>query len=144
MDEAVSYIRSLQSKLDVLEKKKQDREQPYKTREAFLADQGSSNNDVIPFSNTGFNSSGRFPVGFQIWTSSNVVLTISGEEAQFSICSTKKFGTLSAILSVMEKYKIEVLAANISSDAHRNIYMIQAHHVSQYKIHIFIMKCRRR
>lgn len=113
------------------------------TREAFLADhQGGSSNDLVTIngSSSNINPSNNLvipaavshpaPVMFQTWTSSNVVLNICGEQAHISICSPKKPGLLLAICYVLEKYKITLVSAQISSDANRSMYMIHAHHVS--------------
>ncbi|GMN37652.1 hypothetical protein TIFTF001_006996 [Ficus carica] len=113
------------------------------TREAFLADhQGGSSNDLVTIngSSSNINPSNNLvipaavshpaPVMFQTWTSSNVVLNICGEQAHISICSPKKPGLLTAICYVLEKYKITVVSAQISSDANRSMYMIHAHHAS--------------
>ena len=102
----------------------------YDTREAFLADQGSCN-DLVSMgdnnnNNNNPNTNSLFPVIFQTWTSSNVVLNICGEEAHISICSPKKAGLFSSICYVLEKHKIMLISAQISSDANRNMYMIHA------------------
>lgn len=163
VDEAVNYIRTLQQTLHKLQKQKLEKlqgatnnninigetsinntinnPQPklvYDTREAFLADQGSSN-DLVNMgninnttttnnnNNNNPNSHSLFPVIFQTWTSSNVVLNICGEEAHISVCSPKKPGLFSSICYVLEKHKITLISAQISSDANRNMYMIHAH-----------------
>lgn len=65
-------------------------------------------------------------VNFQTWTSSNVVLNICGEAAQISVCSSKKPGLLTTICYVLEKHRIEVVSAHITSDSNRSMYIIQA------------------
>lgn len=134
VDEAINYIKTLEQTLQKLEKEKLERgaatfcyepsliapQRVEESREAFLADQGSSNN-------VGKSSISRYPVLFQTWTSSNVVLNICGDEAQISICSSKKPGLFTAICYVLEKHNIQILSAHISSDCTRCFYMIQAH-----------------
>ncbi|CAH9057785.1 unnamed protein product [Cuscuta europaea] len=72
------------------------------------------------------------PVSFQTWTSPNVVLNVCGSDAQISLCCPKKppgargGGLLTGICFVLEKYKIEVVSAQFSSDCHRSMCMIQA------------------
>ncbi|KAK9988412.1 hypothetical protein SO802_028651 [Lithocarpus litseifolius] len=148
VDEAVNCIQTLQHTLQKLQKQKQERLQgasstfgfepntitssqklSYDTREAFLADQGSSNIQAIGTTTTCSNSLPvlRNPVMFQTWTSSNVVLNICGNDAQISVCSPKKPGLLTTICYVMEKHKIEVVSAQLTSDYDRAMYMIQAH-----------------
>ncbi|XP_023922279.1 transcription factor bHLH95 [Quercus suber] len=147
VDEAVNYIQTLQHTLQKLQKQKLERLQgvsstfsfepntitsqklSYESREAFLADQGSSNIQAIGTTTTCSNSLPvlRNPVMFQTWTSSNVVLNICGNDAQISVCSPKKPGLLTTICYVMEKHKIEVVSAQITSDYNRTMYMIQAH-----------------
>ncbi|KAK6946099.1 Myc-type, basic helix-loop-helix (bHLH) domain [Dillenia turbinata] len=149
VDEAVNYIKTLQHTLQKLQKQKLERLQGittinyepsvitampklgFESREAFLADQVSSTNMAITPTNTNSNNSfstpPTFPILFQTWTSSNVILNVCGDEAQISICSPKRPGLLSAICCVLEKHKIEVVSAHISSDYNRCMYMIQAH-----------------
>nr|WIE96110.1 basic helix-loop-helix transcription factor [Loropetalum chinense var. rubrum] len=146
VDEAVNYIKTLQHTLQKLQKQKLERLQgaatinydpssiitpqkpAYSSREAFLADQGSSSNLAITPTNSSNNalSLSRFPIVFQTWTSQNVILNICGNEAQISVCSPKKPGLLSSICFVLEKHKLEVVSAHISSDYNRSMYMIQA------------------
>ncbi|CAH9103599.1 unnamed protein product [Cuscuta epithymum] len=73
------------------------------------------------------------PASFQTWTSPNVILNVCGGDAQISICCPKKppgdrggGGLLTGICFVLEKYKIEVVSAQVSSDRHRSMCMIQA------------------
>lgn len=145
VDEAVSYIKTLQHTLQKLQRQKLERLQgamnfsayepslisPPKltdSREAFLADQASSSNLAITTAKpSNIPSVSKYPVLFQTWTSSNVVLNICGDEAQISICSPKKPGLFSTICFVLEKHNLEVLSAHISSDSNRSMYMIQAH-----------------
>ncbi|XP_024028928.1 transcription factor bHLH95 [Morus notabilis] len=107
------------------------------TREAFLADQGSCNELVTMGNNINNPSSNSLsvvsqfsPVMFQTWTSSNVVLNICGDQAHISICSPRKPGLLTSICYALEKHKITLVSAQISSDGDRNMYMIHAHHAS--------------
>ncbi|WCJ17709.1 basic helix-loop-helix (bHLH) DNA-binding superfamily protein [Euphorbia peplus] len=149
VDEAVTYIKTLEQTLQKLEKQKQEKGKestticfdppnsvpPHKipdSREAFLADQGSSSSNNAGTAAASTNSSNlasisRYPVMFQTWTSSNVVLNICGDEAQISVCSTKKPGLFTAICYVLEKHNIEILSAHVSCDSNRCFYMIQAH-----------------
>ncbi|XP_028767654.1 transcription factor bHLH95-like [Neltuma alba] len=114
--------------------------QPHPTvsREAFMADHGSSiihnssNNNPTNAITIGSSNSLSLPgvvnnpVGFQTWSSSNVVINICGDQAQFNVCSLKKPGLFTSICAVFEKYKIEVLSAHVSSDDRRCFYMIHA------------------
>ncbi|KAK3018570.1 hypothetical protein RJ639_004295 [Escallonia herrerae] len=145
VDEAVSYIKTLQHTLQKLQKQKLERLHgattlncdpsaitPQKlamdSRESFLADQGSStNNFVINNATNSTFSIPRFPTMFQTWTSPNVILNVCGEDAHISVCSIKKPGLLSAICYVLDKHKLEVVSAHVSSDNSRSMYMIQAH-----------------
>lgn len=153
MDEAVSYIKTLHQTLQKLQKQKLERlqraastfgfhESPIMisqrlsndSTEAFLADQGSSNNlqgRAITANKSCSNNplsaaSLPYPVIFETWTSSNVVLNICGEEAQISVCSSTKPGLLTTICYVLEKHRIEVVSAHITSDSNRSMYIIQA------------------
>lgn len=120
------------------------------TRETFMADQVSSmNNNNNNNNNNSINnamrtsttlsaSASHLPVMIQTWTSSNVVLNICGNDAQFAVYASKRPGLFTTICCVLEKYKLEVLSAHISSDVDRSVYMIQAH-VSYLCLHISLL-----
>ncbi|VFQ65787.1 unnamed protein product [Cuscuta campestris] len=73
---------------------------------------------------------------FQTWTSPNVVLNVCGPDAQISLCCPKEAAAaarcggggslLTEVCLVLEKHKIEVVSAQVSSDRHRSMVMIQA------------------
>lgn len=91
------------------------------SREAFLADQISSSSPNLPF------PCNDPIVAFDTWSSRNVVLNICGNEASFNLCCPKdKLGVFTTVCYLLEKYNIEVLFANVSSNIFRSTYMIQA------------------
>lgn len=123
VDETLSYIKTLEETLKDLEKKKEERFKDAKEFE--LADTYSSSSTSSETNNR--NSNEPEEVKFRTYTSSNVVVNITGQEANFSICSTKTRDVMPAICCVFEKYKIEVLSAHISCDDNkRRFYMVQA------------------
>ncbi|KAI3497351.1 hypothetical protein L1887_39903 [Cichorium endivia] len=147
VDEAVNHIKTLQETLEKLQTKKASRVhglsnnttiasviQPQglilDTRESFLADQASPSNlfgMISPPSSSSFSFPIRSPTIFQTWTSSNVTLNVCGLDAHFSICSTPKPGLLTTICFVLEKHKLEIVSAHISSDQIKILFMIHAH-----------------
>ncbi|XP_010930934.1 transcription factor bHLH95 [Elaeis guineensis] len=138
VDEAVKYIKKLEQNVQKLEKQKEERirgatsEEPSSktqgmemtTREAFMADQVK--NWAAANSPTAV-SIPRCRSSFQTWTSPNVVLNVTGSDAHISICTAKKPGILSAIVYVLERHKLEVVSAQISSNRFRSMIMIHAH-----------------
>ncbi|XP_022897744.1 transcription factor bHLH95-like [Olea europaea var. sylvestris] len=98
VDEAVSYIGSLQETLEKLQKKKLDRIR------------GMTNS-----------------TDFQTYTSPNVVLNTFGEDAHINICAAKKPGLFTAICYVLEKYRLQVVSAQVSSNQCRSTYLIHTH-----------------
>ncbi|KAJ4967327.1 hypothetical protein NE237_019176 [Protea cynaroides] len=149
--EAVNYIQTLQQTLQKLQEQKLEKLRgapssielepsssvappavAQESRESFLADQGFSNTpknlDIITINNSA-NSLGfpSFPISLQSWSSPNVVFSVSGNDAQICVCTPKKPGLLATVFYVLEKYKLEVVTANISSDNYRSMYMIHAH-----------------
>ncbi|KAL5855539.1 hypothetical protein ACOSQ4_005341 [Xanthoceras sorbifolium] len=152
VDEAVNYIKTLQHTFQNLQRQKLERLEGLATcsagpststapqkldlnnsREAFLADQVSSGNSSTVVEATNINPSNAlsvppapYPVSFRTWSSSNVVLSVCGHEAQISICSQKKPGLYSTICYVFEKHKIEMVSALFSSYYTRRTFMIQA------------------
>ena len=140
VDEAVNYIRSLQQTLQRLQKQKLEMIRGLTTinydpsmitphrlamdsREAFLADQGSSSQLS---SNPNPLGVARFPTSFRTWATPNMVLNVCGDKAHINICCPKKLGLFSAICYFLEKHKLEVVSAHVSSDNYRSLYMIQA------------------
>ncbi|KAF2324356.1 hypothetical protein GH714_012775 [Hevea brasiliensis] len=57
----------------------------------------------------------------------NVVMNMCGDNAQISVCSVKRPGLLTSIFYILEKHKLDVVSAHISSDQFRSIYMIHVH-----------------
>ncbi|KAF8406299.1 hypothetical protein HHK36_008384 [Tetracentron sinense] len=144
VDEAVNYIKSLQHSLQKLQKQRLERLRGVATidyepsimtqptlaldsREAFLADQGSSKNLAMTTNLPHSLSVPCFPASFQTWSSPNVVLSVCGDDAQISVCSPRKPGLLATVFYVLEKHKLEVVSAQISSDYYKSMYMIHAH-----------------
>ena len=157
VDAAVKKIKNLKKIIGILEKKKKEKLKyvsllgsessslikkphwhPYESREAIIVDHGSSSyNNNFPTSAiaTSYHSSKALvqstpppqQVAFRTWSYQNVVLNIYGGEAQFCICATKMLGLLTMIAFVLEKYRIDVVVANITCNGNGNFYMILAH-----------------
>jgi len=141
VDEAVSYIKNLERTLEKLEKQKEERVRCGSTfgygsssPSMFMTAQGLSSN--YGFSNAIMGTSSNAlllpaqqqPVAFdKTWASSNMVLNVCGDEAQFCICAAHKPGLVSSIVFVLDKYKIELVYAHISCMGNGNAIMIQAH-----------------
>ncbi|KAK9112719.1 hypothetical protein Scep_020238 [Stephania cephalantha] len=111
------------------------------SRESFMADRVSSRDHSTVITATNMNTTLMTssaspsippavvpsPACLRSWSSPNVVLNVSGNDAQINICAPKKPGLLAAVLFVLEKHQIEVVTAHISSDYYRSMYMIHAH-----------------
>ncbi|KAM3291529.1 hypothetical protein P3S67_019818 [Capsicum chacoense] len=153
VNETVRYIKILENTVDNLKEQKLERIQlgiawlstmnnplmtPQKLRvgtswEQFLANKGSASNSAaitpknnnnvtgIPLLNT------NVPTDFEIWSSDNVVLNFCVEEAHISVCCPKKPGFFTFICHVLEKNKIDIVHAHISSDQFTNLFMIQTY-----------------
>ncbi|XP_068649275.1 transcription factor bHLH95-like [Aristolochia californica] len=142
VDEAVNYIKTLQHSLQKLQKQRLEMIQgasmdfepamvmpqtvPYESRESYLADKGSSKNWAMVNSAPAI-SIPRLPLCFQTWSSPNVILSVTGDDAHISVCASRKPGLLVNIFYILEKHRLEVLTAHISSDYFRSMYMIHAH-----------------
>ncbi|KAH9294261.1 hypothetical protein KI387_040532, partial [Taxus chinensis] len=156
VDEAISYIRSLQRSLHLLQTRKIDKEaRGASAASASASASGCANLEFEPIVGSGaaiFNQSHEqghvnlegmgvepwtsqptlCPAGgsyhFQTWASPNVVLSVCGEDAHIAVMSTPpKQGLLSAIIYILEKHKLDVVTAHISSHNCRSMYMIHAH-----------------
>ncbi|XP_030950250.1 transcription factor bHLH95-like isoform X2 [Quercus lobata] len=97
VNEAVNYIKTLEHTLQTLQKQRIEKLQ-----------------------------SGMI-VEYETWSSPNVVLNLCGDDAQISVCSPRKPGLLATIFKILEKHKLNVVSAHISSDNCRSLYMIHAH-----------------
>ncbi|KAK4424205.1 Transcription factor [Sesamum alatum] len=150
VDEAVLYIKKLEITLSELERQKAQilkgksanptacdlsmittpqQNLPIQSREAFLAEQGStSNKSAVAVANpSSLNPLFEFPAAtFRTWTSPNVILNVCGRDAHISISSPKKPGLFTPIFFVLEKYKLEVVSAQVSSARDRRMCMIHA------------------
>ncbi|KAL5054058.1 hypothetical protein RYX36_034740 [Vicia faba] len=129
VDAAVEQIKNLQQTLENLEKKKQEKLKfiaplnSYESRETIIVHQGSSSyNNKLSVSATPTSNALSLDAPSQ-----NVVLNISGSEAQFCICATKKPGLLATIAFVLEKHMIDVVSANIMCNENGNVCMILIH-----------------
>ncbi|CAK8575456.1 unnamed protein product [Lathyrus sativus] len=134
VDAAVKQIKNLKQIVEHLEKKKQEK---LKYISLFKSDHGSSSYDNNFATNevaTSYHNSKALAqsapppqqIALQTWSYQNVVLNICGGEAQFSICATKMKGLFSKITFVLEKYRIDVVSANITCNGNGNFYMILA------------------
>ncbi|KAI9127875.1 hypothetical protein K1719_000868 [Acacia pycnantha] len=130
VDETMNYIRILEQTLKNLEKKKLERlhsniaGNPTATsREALIAEHVASSSSI---SNPHNNQNPE--VKFKTWTSPNVAVNVSGQQAQFNVSSDKNNRCLfTNICSVLDKYNIDVLSAHISRDNNnRRFCMFQA------------------
>ncbi|CAK8575294.1 unnamed protein product [Lathyrus sativus] len=156
VDAAVKQIKYLKHVVEKLEKKKQEKLKyislfgseslsmikkshwrRYESRETIIADHGSlsyDNNFPTNAVATSYHNSKTLAqyasppqqAALQTWSYQNVVLNICGGEAQFSICATKMIGFLTRIAFVLEKYRIDVVSANITCNGNANFYMILA------------------
>ncbi|XWS14724.1 hypothetical protein CRYUN_Cryun35bG0033300 [Craigia yunnanensis] len=145
VDEAVTYIKNLQQTLETLQKQKLEKlsistivdydqssiitsqVQGPESREAFLTDQEPTNNYPMIIDVSQAFPAQISPACFQTWFSPNVVINMSGDDAQISVCSPRKPGILATILYILDKHQLEVVSAHISSDQYRSMYMIHVH-----------------
>nr|WKE35174.1 basic helix-loop-helix family protein [Rosa persica] len=151
VDEAVRYIKSLEHTLQTAQKqrlaklrssasssiasKTEARSDTGVTRKAFLADHHFQEEKDRPSNQLalGNNSSptsldSQQASCFKTWFSPNIVLNVCGNEAHISVCTPRRPGLLSTVFYVLEKHKLDVISAHISSDQHRCMYMIHAHY----------------
>nr|ABK22833.1 unknown [Picea sitchensis] len=164
VEEAISYIKTLQQSLHVLENQRLDKARAASTLEfelsstfhemqqqhhvstatmrsaseapAFyhpLTAECSASSGFEPWISRQYSrtiSTGSPAIDhcfFQTWSSPNVVLSVCGDDAHMMICSSPpKQGLLTTIFYTLEKHKVDVVTAHISSDSCRSMYMIHA------------------
>lgn len=78
-------------------------------------------------------------VSFRTWLSPNVVVHTFADDAQISICSPTKSGISAAMFNILEKHKLEVISAHISSDHSRTMLMIYARVSDDFSIYNLTM-----
>ncbi|KAJ9674372.1 hypothetical protein PVL29_023742 [Vitis rotundifolia] len=146
VDEAVNYIKTLQNSLIKLQKQRHEMQQSATavdceqsiitsqalapdTRETSLpaGDRSLKNCFSLPTNKPNLLSVPSSPLCFQTWFSPNIVVSMCGNDAHISVCSSRKPGLLATIFYILEKHKLDVLSAHISSTQQRNMYMIHAH-----------------
>lgn len=146
VDEAVNYIKTLQNSLIKLQKQRHEMQQGATavdceqsiitsqalapdTRETSLpaGDRSLKNYFSLPTNKPNLLSAPSSSLCFQTWFSPNVVVSMCGNDAHISVCSSRKPGLLATIFYILEKHKLDVLSAHISSTQQRSIYMIHAH-----------------
>nr|XP_034604708.1 uncharacterized protein LOC117864705 [Setaria viridis] len=62
----------------------------------------------------------------QTWSGPNIVVCIAGSDAFINLCTPRRPGMLTRLLHVLERHRINVMAATISSDQTRSFFSIQA------------------
>jgi hypothetical protein len=62
----------------------------------------------------------------QTWSGRNIVVCIGGSDAFINLCTPRRPGMLTRLLQVLERHRISVMAATISSDHNRSFFSIQA------------------
>ncbi|XP_004229120.3 transcription factor bHLH95-like [Solanum lycopersicum] len=135
--EAVNHILELQNIFTKLKSQKLERLEEYNIRlmssqkvdnswEKYVGDQVSTNNSTV-ITPTTHGPSPLIPTGFMTWSSPNVILNVCGEDAHISVCFPKNPKLFAIICYVLEKHKIDILSAQVSSDQFRSMFMIQAH-----------------
>ncbi|XP_015884278.1 transcription factor bHLH95 [Ziziphus jujuba] len=144
VDEAVKYIKTLEQTLQTLQEQKANKilmnehgapsmpksqtahEALTQPGESILGDHHHQVGGPISQADNLFapNSSSS---SFRTWFSPNVVVNMCGDSAQISVCSPRKPGLSATIFYILEKHKLHVLSAHISSYHHRCMYMIHAH-----------------
>ncbi|CAN1307441.1 Transcription factor bHLH95, partial [Linum perenne] len=152
VDEAVTYIKSLQQTLNDLEQRKLRTVQNPPSQKVpsvsfndgindSLVISDGTPNDVTNVVNGDVNGGEvgvpSLPLRFNTWTSTNVVLNLCGDEAQISVCTPPGItvggeGVLTVACSVLERYNIEVVTAHVSNCSFdRRMYMLQVRHRGQ-------------
>lgn len=93
-----------------------------------MAEQGSTSTQgaaTLPSPNLLF-SGPEFATTFKTWTSPNLTLNVCGKDAHISICCPKKLRFFTAVVFVMERNKLEVVSAQVSTYRGARMYMIHA------------------
>ncbi|KAJ7529270.1 hypothetical protein O6H91_15G041200 [Diphasiastrum complanatum] len=134
VDEAISYIKLLEQKLQKLLNAKAERskvsDRTHNSR-VFMTSLSLKNEEFsgMDLLNSKFPSLIAAEAGaFQTWCSPNVVLNICGPDAFINICANLREGLLSKIFSfVVEPHNLEIVNVQISSGVNsKRLFMIHA------------------
>nr|GEV82271.1 transcription factor bHLH95-like [Tanacetum cinerariifolium] len=115
VDEAIAYIKTLEETLQELEKQKL---QKLHASSSTTQLDTSSHPWIAPFCFTRLSPS---PI-IRTWSSPNVSLDVCGVDGYISICSSKKSQLFTRICFVLEKFKIDVISTQISSDKYKSLF----------------------
>ncbi|TVU29789.1 hypothetical protein EJB05_21376, partial [Eragrostis curvula] len=148
--EAINFIRLLQGTVAQLEKRKQERALARHVAAAAAAAASSSAAPPIaalgraalppsdlpqgwswlpkrqqqPASAAAAAAAPAPPARFQTWSGMNVVLSVANDDAYISVCSPRRPGVLLLVFSVLAKHRIDVVTAQVASDAGRSMFSI--------------------
>ena len=64
------------------------------------------------------------PVGFQTWSTPNVVLSVLNDEAVINVCVPRQRGVLTMVLSVLSKHGIDVISIQVGADDAQSFFNI--------------------
>ncbi|KAJ1279448.1 hypothetical protein BS78_04G157500 [Paspalum vaginatum] len=154
--DAVTYIKELQKTVDALEKRKKEQELARQAAAAKAAVANSSSSAPALMTAHGmaamFSEAPQVqqppaaaapppagtaapppplvettgPAGFRTWSAWNVVLSVSNDAACISVCAPRRPGMLTLLLSVLNKYGIDVVSVHVSADGLKSLFSIYA------------------
>ncbi|WCJ35453.1 basic helix-loop-helix (bHLH) DNA-binding superfamily protein [Euphorbia peplus] len=131
VDEAIKCIKDLQETLVTLEKQKQQKHQlgasVTDSDPSVITSPAEAIESGEPFLGVQDTFSVDTPTFFQTWLSPNVVMNMCGNDAHINVCSVKKPGLLTSMFYILQKHKLDVVSAHVSSDQFRCVYMFHVH-----------------
>ena len=149
MGEAITYIKVLEEKADILGK------QALAARQAAARGEASSSSSLLSLRAMPQTAQGMAalcswnaprgwggvpvqpaapavpastsPMRCKTWAGPNMVLTVANDNAYISVWAPRRANTLTMVMSVLDNHGIDVITAQISSDRVRALFMIYAH-----------------
>ncbi|PUZ76019.1 hypothetical protein GQ55_1G257600 [Panicum hallii var. hallii] len=64
------------------------------------------------------------PIGFQTWSTPNVVLSVLNDEAIINVCAPRQRGMLTMVVSVLSKHGIDVISIQVGADDAQSFFTI--------------------
>ena len=64
------------------------------------------------------------PVGFQTWSTPNVMLSVLNDEAVINVCVPRQRGLLTMVVSVLSKHGIDVISIQVGADDAQSFFNI--------------------
>ncbi|RLM73289.1 hypothetical protein C2845_PM15G08320 [Panicum miliaceum] len=114
-----------------------DMVQSWNAQEALMAELKAAATEVVYAAGTAFDGATPAPAplpppvpprapALQTWSSPNIVVCVAGDNAFINLCTPRHPGMLTRLFYVLERHRINVVTATVSSTPSHSMFFIQA------------------